>query len=79
LVNSIPEKEQKMRLFVAEGHPVLGADVKKGLEQCHYVVDLTTDVRGSFPLQKHSNVRLKPLNTALERSGTHFALFSLYS
>ena len=32
-----------MRLLVAEDHPVLGRDVKKGLEQCHYAVDLVTD------------------------------------
>ncbi|HEY3991450.1 MAG TPA: response regulator transcription factor [Ktedonobacteraceae bacterium] len=32
-----------MRLLVAEDHPVLGADLKKGLEQFHYAVDLIAD------------------------------------
>ena len=29
-----------MRILVAEDHPLLGPDVKKGLERCHYAVDL---------------------------------------
>src|SRR5258708_26671596 len=29
-----------MRLLVAEDHPSLGPDLKKGLERCHYAVDL---------------------------------------
>ncbi len=29
-----------MRILVAEDHPVLGPDLKKGLERCSYVVDL---------------------------------------
>jgi DNA-binding response OmpR family regulator len=32
-----------MRLLVAEDHPILGYDLKKGLEQCHYAVDLVID------------------------------------
>lgn len=32
-----------MRLLLVEDHPALGKDVKKGLEQCHYAVDLVTD------------------------------------
>ncbi|MDQ2715130.1 MAG: response regulator transcription factor [Chloroflexota bacterium] len=32
-----------MRLLLVEDHPILGKDVKKGLEQCHYAVDLVTD------------------------------------
>ena len=31
-----------MRILVAEDHPVLGPDVKKGLERCSYAVDLVT-------------------------------------
>ena len=31
-----------MRLLVVEDHPELGPDLKKGLEQCHYAVDLAT-------------------------------------
>ncbi|MFL5658564.1 MAG: response regulator, partial [Ktedonobacteraceae bacterium] len=29
-----------MRILVAEDHPSLGPDLKKGLERCHYAVDL---------------------------------------
>jgi len=32
-----------MRLLVVEDHPVLGPDLKKGLEQCQYIVDLVGD------------------------------------
>ncbi len=32
-----------MRLLVVEDHPILGVDLKKGLEQCHYMVDLARD------------------------------------
>lgn len=32
-----------MRLLVVEDHPTLGPDLKKGLERCHYAVDLVTD------------------------------------
>lgn len=32
-----------MRVLLVEDHPDLGKDVKKGLEQCHYAVDLVTD------------------------------------
>jgi DNA-binding response OmpR family regulator len=32
-----------MRLLVVEDHPVLGPDLKKGLEQCQYMVDLVGD------------------------------------
>lgn len=32
-----------MRLLLVEDHPVLGKDLKKGLEQAHYAVDLVTD------------------------------------
>ncbi len=31
-----------MRLLVVEDHPELGPDLKKGLEHCHYAVDLVT-------------------------------------
>ena len=39
-----------MRLLVAEDHPVLGADLKKGLEQYHYAVDLVTDGEDALAL-----------------------------
>src|SRR5689334_15667199 len=32
-----------MRLLVVEDHPILGPDLKKGLEQCQYLVDLVSD------------------------------------
>ncbi len=32
-----------MRLLVVEDHAVLGKDLKKGLEQCHYAVDLVAN------------------------------------
>jgi len=32
-----------MRLLVAEDHPSLGPDIKKGLESSHYAVDLVTN------------------------------------
>lgn len=32
-----------MRLLVAEDHPALGPDLKKGLERCHYAVDLAAN------------------------------------
>jgi DNA-binding response OmpR family regulator len=32
-----------MRILVAEDHPALGPDLKKGLERCSYVVDLVAD------------------------------------
>ncbi len=32
-----------MRLLLVEDHPVLGKDLKKGLEQARYAVDLATD------------------------------------
>jgi DNA-binding response OmpR family regulator len=32
-----------VRLLVVEDHPELGADLKAGLEECHYAVDLATN------------------------------------
>lgn len=32
-----------MRILLVEDHPVLGRDLKKGLEQAHYAVDLIAD------------------------------------
>jgi DNA-binding response OmpR family regulator len=32
-----------MRLLLVEDHPVLGPDLKKGLERCSYLVDLATN------------------------------------
>ncbi len=43
-----------MRLLVVEDHPVLGPDVKKGLEQCHYLVDLVSD--GETALERERDV-----------------------
>src|SRR5258708_19987498 len=39
-----------MRLLVAEDHPSLGPDLKKGLERCHYVVDLVANGEDALPL-----------------------------
>ncbi len=43
-----------MRLLVVEDHPVLGPDVKRGLERCHYLVDLVTS--GKEALARESDV-----------------------
>jgi len=32
-----------VRLLIVEDHPVLGPDLKKGLERCHYLVDLVSN------------------------------------
>jgi DNA-binding response OmpR family regulator len=37
------QRKDCMRLLVVEDHPVLGSDLKKGLERCHYVVDLVSN------------------------------------
>jgi DNA-binding response OmpR family regulator len=37
-----------MRILVAEDHPSLGPDIKKGLERCHYAVDLVADGEEAF-------------------------------
>jgi two-component system, OmpR family, response regulator MprA len=34
------QEEETMRILVVEDHPELGPDLKKGLEQCSYVVEL---------------------------------------
>ena len=39
-----------MRLLVVEDHPELGPDLKKGLEQCHYAVDLATNGEDALAL-----------------------------
>src|SRR5258708_9559685 len=39
-----------MRLLVAEDHPSLGPDLKKGLERCHYVVDLVANGEDALAL-----------------------------
>lgn len=41
-----------MRILLVEDHPALGKDVKKGLEQCHYAVDLVTDGEDALILGK---------------------------
>ncbi|GCE18233.1 response regulator transcription factor [Dictyobacter kobayashii] len=43
-----------MRLLVVEDHPALGPDLKKGLERCHYLVDLVTN--GEDALARESDV-----------------------
>ena len=39
-----------MRLLVAEDHPSLGPDLKKGLERCHYAVDLVANGEDALAL-----------------------------
>lgn len=39
-----------MRILIAEDHPLLGADIKKGLERCHYAVDLAANGDDAFEL-----------------------------
>src|SRR5258708_8774499 len=39
-----------MRVLVAEDHPSLGPDLKKGLERCHYVVDLVANGEDALAL-----------------------------
>src|SRR5260370_5612707 len=36
-------KEEDVRLLVVEDHPDLGPDLKAGLEECHYAVDLVAN------------------------------------
>ena len=43
-----------MRLLVVEDHPALGRQLKKGLERCHYLVDLVTN--GEEALARESDV-----------------------
>jgi DNA-binding response OmpR family regulator len=39
-----------MRILIAEDHPLLGPDVKKGLERCHYAVDLVDNGSDAFDM-----------------------------
>lgn len=39
-----------MRILVAEDHPLLGPDLKKGLERCHYAVDLVDNGEAAFEM-----------------------------
>lgn len=39
-----------MRILIAEDHPLLGPDLKKGLERCHYAVDLVANGEDAFAL-----------------------------
>jgi DNA-binding response OmpR family regulator len=39
-----------MRLLVVEDHPELGLDLKKGLEHCHYAVDLVANGEDALAL-----------------------------
>ncbi len=39
-----------MRLLVVEDHPSLGPDLKKGLERCHYAVDLVANGEDALSL-----------------------------
>ncbi len=43
-------EEWTMRLLVVEDHPELGPDLKKGLEHCHYAVDLVTNGEDALAL-----------------------------
>ena len=43
-------KEEKVRLLVVEDHPELGPDLKAGLEECHYAVDLVTSGEDALAL-----------------------------
>jgi DNA-binding response OmpR family regulator len=43
-----------MRLLVVEDHPKLGPQLKKGLERCHYLVDLVG--RGEEALARERDV-----------------------
>src|SRR5882762_6186648 len=47
-------KEYCVRLLVVEDHPVLGPDLKKGLERCHYLVDLVNS--GEEALTRESDI-----------------------
>jgi two-component system, OmpR family, response regulator MprA len=39
-----------MRILIAEDHPLLGPDLKKGLERCYYAVDLVDNGTDAFNL-----------------------------
>jgi len=39
-----------MRILVAEDHPELGADLKKGLERCSYIIDLVDNGENALAL-----------------------------
>jgi DNA-binding response OmpR family regulator len=39
-----------MRILIAEDHPLLGPDLKKGLERCHYAVDLVDNGGDAFEM-----------------------------
>jgi DNA-binding response OmpR family regulator len=39
-----------MRILIAEDHPLLGPDLKKGLERCHYAVDLVENGEDAFDM-----------------------------
>lgn len=39
-----------MRILIVEDHPLLGPDLKKGLERCHYAVDLVANGEEAFDL-----------------------------
>ncbi len=39
-----------MRILIAEDHPLLGPDLKKGLERCHYAVDLVENGADAFDM-----------------------------
>lgn len=39
-----------MRILIAEDHPLLGPDLKRGLERCHYAVDLVDNGNDAFDM-----------------------------
>ncbi len=56
-----------MRLLVVEDHPVLGPDLKKGLERCHYLVDLASDGETALSFERNVAYDLIILDILLPR------------
>jgi DNA-binding response OmpR family regulator len=54
-----------MRLLVVEDHPILGPDLKKGLEQCHYLVDLVADGEQALTYEREHSYSLIILDILL--------------
>ncbi len=49
-VADVSKQEGNMRILIAEDHPSLGVDLKQGMEQRHYAVDLVTDGEDALSL-----------------------------
>ena len=54
-----------MRILVAEDHPALGSDLKKGLERCSYIVDLVSDGEDALSLGLSTSYDLMILDILL--------------